>query len=99
MARRAARKDRPHAAIKATFEAYGWAVLDVAPLAEAGCDLVVWKPQQGAVVRLWLVEVKDADQPPSKRTLTDNEVRMARAHAAVYRVVGSVDEAVALARA
>lgn len=97
--RRGHRLDRPHAAIRATFQAYGWGVLDVAALADAGCDLIVWKPHRDGCVKLYLIEVKDGDKAPSKRKLTDNEVKMALAHAEVYRIVGSVEEAAALARA
>jgi hypothetical protein len=92
MSRYARRVDRPHAEIREALEDCGCTVLDVSRVAGCGCDLVVWTPRGHA----YAVEVKDGSKPPSKRALTDSEAALAFRLPRHYRVIGSVDEAIAL---
>ncbi len=64
--------DRSQPAIVEALRAVG---AEVESLARYGmsCDLLV---QKGG--RLWLMEVKNEDDPPSRQKLTDREVQFAR---------------------
>jgi len=94
--RRVTRRDRTHTALVQALEAHGLLVLDeVASLPNFGCDAVVIHLPSG---RARLCEFKDGALKPSARKLTDSEVRLAFRAAQVYRVVGSVDEALAVAQ-
>jgi hypothetical protein len=91
--RRAHRVDGPHRAIRQALEAVGCHVLDVSGSAGLGCDLVVWTPAGTA----YACEVKSGHLAPSKRKLTDSEIKLALRMPKHFRVVGSVDEALRLA--
>jgi hypothetical protein len=92
MSRYARRVDGPHRAIRQALEAAGCLVLDVSAAAGLGCDLVVIRGD-----RCRVVEVKDGHKAPSKRQLTDSEAALLLRAPQVYRIIGSVDEALRVA--
>jgi Holliday junction resolvase len=69
MMRRAARVDRNHGAVAKVFSAHGMSVISLAAHGSGCPDLLV-----GAAGETYLVEVKDGRQPPSRRTLTPDQV-------------------------
>ena len=87
----ARRQDSNHSQIADALLHLGCGVLDVSRCAGVGCDLVVWRAD-----RVWLVEVKDGALAPSRRLLTDSEAALKLRYPGQWRVVASVDEAVAL---
>lgn len=99
--RHAARTDRTHAEITKALRKCGWQVKDVSKYSGLGCDLIAVKPG-----RFVFVEVKDGQQIPSKRRLTESEralrnlvVDGLQPDGLVrqdYVIVASVDEAVTL---
>lgn len=90
--RRARRTDSNHAEIRAVFRRLCPAVADTSDVGRGFPDLVVL-----CRGRVLLVEVKDGSKPPSARRLTPDEEGFARRWGDSYRVVTSVDEAIALA--
>ena len=93
MSRFARRKDRNHTAVRRVFEQAGCGVLDVAGLGDVGCDLVVWKQD-----RCRFIEVKDGAKAPSACKLTDSEARLRLLHPALFRLVSSEADALAVVR-
>ena len=87
----ARRKDSNHSQIAEALTACGCGVLDVSHAAGVGCDLVVWRGGQ-----VFLVEVKDGAKRPSARTLTDSEAALRLRHPREFRIVASVQDALAL---
>jgi Holliday junction resolvase len=88
--RRRARVDRNHTAIVEALRKAGAQVQSLAAIGDGCPDLLVAKHG-----KVWLVEVKDGAQPPSKRQLTADEVRWHaawRAHLPVV-VVESAEQA------
>lgn len=89
--RRAARTDGNHAAIVEALRASGWYVHDTSRLGHGFPDLVVARNGQ-----LRLVEIKDGAKPPSKRTLTPEEVAVALAfqlQSVQIHILSSINEA------
>lgn len=84
--RRAARKDDNHTEIVNEFRRLGWSVLDIAQLKNC-CDLVVAK--DGYTVA---VEVKDGEKPPSKRKLSQGEVKFRDSWKGIYFLVMSKED-------
>jgi hypothetical protein len=68
--RRAAKVDGNHAQITAEFRKLGCSVLDMSRLGEGAPDLLI-----GYGGLTMLVEVKDGSLPPSRRTLTTDQVQ------------------------
>jgi hypothetical protein len=68
---RAKRRDGNHKTIGDYLRAQGWSVLDIADHGDGVPDYAVSKPRFAA-----LVEVKDPEQPPSKRKLTEKEQKV-----------------------
>lgn len=69
------------------MRALGWSVLDLAKYG-VSVDLVVGKPGFAA-----LVEVKDGSKPPSKRQLTDDEIKLKENWSGPYIVALSEEDA------
>lgn len=84
--RYALRKDANQGEIVAALERIGCTVM----VLHEPCDLLV-----GYRGRTCCLEVKDGAKPPSKRKLTDNQVRFTADWRGHYAVVQSVDEAIA----
>ena len=82
------RKDANHSEIVDYLRACGAVVDDVSALADLGYDIVV--SYVGSVV---FCEVKNGDNPPSKRALTDSEKAAMVRHSTKYAVVSSILEA------
>lgn len=85
----ARRKDANHREILDAFQAHGCGVLDVAGLADLGCDLIVLRGKEAR-----LIEVKDGAKVPSARKLTDSEARLKLLHPQVWRIVATVEDVV-----
>lgn len=68
--RRAARTDENHEEIVKTLRAAGATVQSLAAVGQGVPDLLV-----GFRGQTLLIEVKDAKQPPSKRRLTEDQIR------------------------
>lgn len=69
MRRRAARVDANQEALVALFRRLGASVQSLSPVGGGCPDLLV-----GYQRRTYVVEVKDGEQPPSKRVLTPDQV-------------------------
>lgn len=67
--RRAAKRDSNHGEIVRNLRRCGVWVFDTASLGNGFPDLLTWTQRRGFV----LLEVKDGNQPPSKRKLTKDE--------------------------
>ncbi len=92
--RRAHRTDANHSQIRSVLRSLCPAVADTSHVGDGFADLVI-KVRPGLVL---LVEIKDGSKPPSARKLTPDEAAFARLWGDSYRVVTSVDEAIALVR-
>ena len=88
---RLVRRDRNHAEIKSALLAAGRPVKDVSIYGGLGCDLLT------VHVRGWamLLEVKDGELPPSRRALTDSEKTLQAMVPMAFRVVLTVEDALA----
>lgn len=89
--RRAARVDKNQAEIVKTFRQMGAIVIITSQLKNAFDLLVCYKG------KTHIVEVKDGDEVPSKRKLTDGEIKCKIAVESVgvkYNIIKSVDEAI-----
>ena len=90
---RAARVDSNQSEIVATLRKLGAVVLITSQLKNA-FDLLV-----GHNGKLYIVEVKDGNKPPSARKLTDGELKCKERFESVgvtYHVINSVEEAIEL---
>lgn len=87
--RLAAKTDSNHAEIVKAFRAYGYSVLDISRLKNC-CDLFVAKKR-----RTFAVEIKDGSKPPSKRQLTDGELKFMSEWKGVYIVIESLSDVTA----
>lgn len=91
--RRAPRQDANHQDIVNALRACGASVLDLSGVGKGCPDIAVGRHGHN-----WLVEIKDGSKPPSRRTLTRDEMEfMANWRGSVY-VVNSVKEALELIR-
>lgn len=70
--RRAAKIDANQETIVQALKTAGAAVLSLAPMGNGVPDLMVG--HRGSK-RIGLVEIKDGDKPPSKRRLTEDQIR------------------------
>jgi hypothetical protein len=92
--RRARKVDRNHAEVRDVLRSLCLAVEDLSDVGRGIPDLLV----KTARAKVYLVEVKDGLLSPSRRRLTDDEVRVQARWGSSYRVVHSVDEAIELAK-
>lgn len=90
------RRDGNHAPIRDGLRAAGYLVQDLADVGDGCADLLVAHKANRA--RWRLLEVKDPDQPPSKRKLTPDEEEFRERWKDHYRVVLTLDEALAALR-
>ena len=88
--RTAARKDDNHNEVVKVFNSLGWAVLDISQLKNC-CDAFVSK--SGITVA---VEIKDGSKPPSKRKLTEGELKFKNRWKGKYAIIESVDDVLSL---
>ena len=72
--RRAARTDANHTEIVKAIKSCGFVVHDTSAVGGGFPDLTAWRATHGVV----LIEVKDGNKPPSKRTLTPDQIKFAR---------------------
>jgi hypothetical protein len=91
--RRAARVDANHGAIVSALRKVGCSVLDLSRLAHGTPDVLIYSPRMCAYV---LVEIKDGAKAPSKRKLTEAQIKFHNEWRGPVVVVESVDEALAL---
>ena len=89
--RRAARRDRNHGAIRDGLRACGFDVEDTGDFGNGMSDLIVRHRGTGCVR---FVEIKDPEQPASKRALTPSERRYRELLGDLYVVVETLEEAV-----
>jgi hypothetical protein len=89
--RRAARRDANHARIRDGLRDAGFEVRDAGGLGDGMSDLIVKHRGTG---RVRFIEIKDPDQPPSKRALTDAEREVQALLGDLYVVVETLQEAV-----
>lgn len=87
--RRAAKVDANHGVIREAYKAHGFSVLDIYQLKECA-DIVVAKYGICDVV-----EVKDGRKVPSKRRLTEGEIKFHQSWNAKVWVVESVEDVMA----
>lgn len=91
--RRAARKDANHNETADYLLGLGWSVCDLSALGGGVPDLLVGRPGYAC-----FVEVKDGSKSPSKRKLTDDQVRFRKSWTGPYIVAtGPQDAALKLA--
>lgn len=88
MSRRAARTDANHATIRDGLRGHGYVVHDTYGAGDGFTDLVV-----GVAGLNILLEVKDPDQPPSKRKLTASQEKFHSEWEGQVNVVHTLDEA------
>lgn len=89
MIRRASRTDANHSAVVDALLAIGCSVQTLSAIG-CGCpDL--WVARNG---RMWAIEVKDGDKPPSERKLTPDQVKWHARWKAPVHVVNSPEEAI-----
>lgn len=86
--RRHKRKDANHSETVTFLRASGAVVDDVSALPDIGYDLLVC--YQGNVA---MVEIKDGEQPPSARRLTESEKEARLRHGDKFAVVTNLQEA------
>lgn len=89
----AVRRDDNHADIVKACRKHGAHVIDVATVKNAFDILVAFKGQ------LLCIEIKDGSKPPSKRLLTEGEIKCKNSLEAVgvrYWVINSTDEMIHL---
>ena len=87
---RAARVDSNQGKIDEAAEKVGCCIVRASKAPELGFDRLYIRHG-----RVYIVEVKDGEKPPSKRQLTDNEKRTRadiEAAGGVYHVIESVDD-------
>ena len=87
--RRASRTDRNQPEIVAALEAIGASVAITSAVGKGFPDLVV-----GFRMRTWLLELKDGTLPPSRRTLTPDQIEFKARWRGHWAVVKSADEAI-----
>lgn len=92
--RRARRTDRNHAVIRDVLRSLCPAVCDLSDVGRGVPDLLIRTIRRS----VFLVEVKNGELSPSRRKLTEAEAKMAALWGDSYRVVESVDDAIALAK-
>ena len=85
---RAKRKDANHNAVADYLLGIGWSFLDTSALGRGFPDGVA-----GCLGFACLVEIKDGDKPPSKRKLTDDEIRVRALWRGPYIVATSPEDA------
>ncbi len=93
--RRAAKVDRNQGEIVKALRAAGCQVECLHAVGKGVPDLLVGRPYPPPTrgTRLFLLEVKDGEQPPSARGLTDDQVEWHRRWWGAAVVVATVDEA------
>ena len=95
--RRNPRKDANHNAVVKALEMVGCNVLDLSAVGDGCPDLLIGIP---TVRRLAFCEIKDGDKPPSRRTLTPDQVEWHRQWDGYpVHIVESVSEALAIVAA
>lgn len=87
--RRAAKIDANQPAIVAALEAIGASVAITSAVGRGFPDLVV-----GMRGRNWLLELKDGDKSPSRRTLTPDQIEFKARWRGHWAVVTSAEEAI-----
>jgi len=85
------RRDANHLAVKRALMAAGRPVKDCATYGGLGCDLMT----EHVLGYLVLLEIKDGSLVPSARKLTDSEEQLRAMFPGSFRVVLSVEEALA----
>ncbi len=101
MARRAARQDANHGAVRDALRAVGCSVLDLSGVGDGCPDLLVGiRGVTGLPSVLVLMEVKDGDKVPSKQKLTkaQNQFFMEWGEDFPLYTVNSVDAALQVVR-
>lgn len=93
MRKRVNRVDANQSEIIRTFQQLGCVVDDVSALGALGYDLVVLHPATG---RMWKVEIKNGNKPPSAQALTPNEALQQRLSGSRYVVINSTAAAIRL---
>lgn len=88
--RRAAKTDRNHQEVVAALRAHRCDVLSIAAVGDGCPDLLVWSPWARSHE---LLEVKDGAKSPSRRKLTDDQVKFHGKWGGPIHVVTSVAEA------
>lgn len=91
--RRAARTDANHAEVVGALRKIGCSVLDLSKHGQGVPDILVYVPRLCAYC---LVEIKDGAKAPSKRRLTDAQVKFHSEWRGPVMVVESVGEALKL---
>ncbi len=86
-------RDRNHAEVMDVFRSLCPVVEDHSQ-GDHGYDLLILNARGVA----WVVEIKDGSLPPSRRALTPNEKAARIRWGRRFRVVTSIDEAIALTR-
>lgn len=92
--RRAAKVDANQSEIVKALRALGCDVLILSAVGDGCPDLLVTAPVFPR--RTMLIEIKDEAKPPSKRTLTADQVEFHREWRGEIHIVKSVDEAIAV---
>ena len=82
----AAKVDANHAEVVKEFRKLGWYVLNVSQLKNC-CDIIVSKAG-----RVFAIEIKDGNKPPSQRKLTEGELRFQKEWQGNYSIVESIDD-------
>jgi len=85
-----AKKDDNHNAVVDVFRRCGYNVIETYAI-DCGFDFFAW-----AAGKVFVIEVKDGEKPPSQRKLTDNEEGAKRLYDKYYHVLKSVGEAIEL---
>lgn len=84
-----ARKDSNHNEIQDVFKAHGFSIVDTSSFGRGFVDFVAGRHNKN-----YLVEVKDINQPPSKRKLTPDEERFHKTWAGQVCVLESVEQTI-----
>jgi hypothetical protein len=87
----AKRRDANHGVIRDGLKRCGFEVRDTGGLGDGMSDLIVKHRGTG---RVRFIEIKDPDQPPNKRALTDKEKEVQALLGELYVVVETLREAV-----
>jgi Holliday junction resolvase len=90
--RKHGRIDGNHVEIVKALRQIGCSVLSLASIGNGAPDLLVAR-----CGKMWLMEIKDGDKPPSQRRLTDDEIQFHKTWNAPVHIIESVSQALAIA--